>query len=158
MKTWRISKIANNSNLRKLKLSDGMLLKILGVIVSIGSILIALAVTLGNPIINNEVGKTSTSSENSEKSSIESNDTVKVCNFEHSGYFLALIAYQVFLVGYCVVLAYNTRKVHTAFAENKWIVLSVYVSLLTIWITVTELRCGGNVDADIIFRVGLEED
>jgi len=120
-KTYRTNKIANNRGLKRVKITDGMLLRgSAGVLVFIILLLILQCVFYPAKAVVNKGSPTL------QDSGVTTTYIVTQCTAGVSPMSLMLFTGELGVIVYLAVLAHFTRKVPSAFAEAKYIALSIY--------------------------------
>ncbi len=120
-KTYRTNKIANNKGLKRVKITDAMLLRQMGVVM-----FLVVAALIAQAVFYPPEIETMYGNSRETESGVRIQYVVKQCTAGTSPVSVVIFASELAGLGYLAVLAHFTRKVPSAFAEAKYIAISIY--------------------------------
>ncbi|KND03171.1 uncharacterized protein SPPG_09004 [Spizellomyces punctatus DAOM BR117] len=146
VKTFRIWRIFGNRKAKTLRLSDSLLLQLVGAIMSLNVLLLIVHTAFGN------VGPTVTP-DDSQATMAYACGSTNGRESVISGIGAALVAYNGIVVLCCTYFAFKTRGVVARFSESAYIGISVYTTLLcSVFILVIDNIPGTTVMIHFLIR------
>lgn len=120
-KTWRVSKIAANTQLKRVKIPDKFLYRVIGSVMAFVLVYLSVWTAVDAPTKINVL----TSSEKNSHGVIV-NQYADVCSYGHLAWPLTMYLLEIVGLLFGVVLAWQTKEVHEVFAESRHIALAIY--------------------------------